>query len=111
MPLGHPELTPQSLQVLSNESVSLSNSTTLGKSELPIHPGHHICDHTVSTTWRCGTGSRIAVTTCSANSAERFAWQLGQKLRVRQEKASRCSARQSGQRIRAKPPSRRPQAR
>ena len=29
-----------------------------------------------------GTGSRISVTTCSANNAERFAWQLGQKLRV-----------------------------
>ena len=26
--------------------------------------------------------------TCSANSAERLAWQLGQKLRVRQENAS-----------------------
>ena len=65
----------------------------------------------VSTTWRCGTGSRISVTTCSANNAERFAWRLGQKLRVLQEKASRCSARQFGQRIRAKPPSSRPQAR
>ena len=51
------------------------------------------------------------MTTCSANNAERFAWQLGQKLRVLQEKASRCSARQFGQRIRAKPPSIRPQAR
>ena len=49
--------------------------------------------------------------TCSANNAERLAWQLGQKLRVRQEKASRCSARQFGQRIRAKPPLSRPQAR
>ena len=55
--------------------------------------------------------ARIFVTTCSANSAERLAWQLGQKLRARQEKASRCSARCSGQRIRAKPPSSRPQAR
>ncbi len=41
--------------------------------------------------------------TCSANNAERFAWQLGQKLRVRQENASTCSARQFGQRSRAKP--------
>ena len=28
------------------------------------------------------------MTTCSANNAERFAWQLGQKLPVLQEKAS-----------------------
>ena len=31
------------------------------------------------------------MTTCSANNAERFAWQLGQKLRVRKENASQRS--------------------
>jgi len=39
----------------------------------------------------------------SATRAARFAWQLGQKLRVWQEKASRCSSRHWGQRISANP--------
>ena len=48
--------------------------------------------------------------THSAKTAERLAWQEGQRLRVRQEKASRCSPWQRGQRILAKPPIGRPQS-
>ena len=42
---------------------------------------------------------------------ERFAWQEGHRLRVRQEKARRCSSWHVGQRIRAKPPKSRPHSR
>jgi hypothetical protein len=57
----------------------------------------------VNTTWRWGTGARTLSRSFSANSAARLAWQLGQKLRVWQEKARRCSSRHLGQRMRASP--------
>ncbi len=59
---------------------------------------------------RWGTGATISLVSFSAKRTGRFAWQLGQKFLVRQENASRCSAWDFGQRIRAKPRCSRPQA-
>ena len=57
----------------------------------------------VSTTWRCGTRKSSVSLTHSPHSSRRLAWHDGQKPRVLQENVNKCSAWQSGHRIRAKP--------
>jgi hypothetical protein len=55
----------------------------------------------VKTIWRCGTSKRSVSRIHSPHSSTRLAWHEGQNPRVLQENIRRCSARQSGQRIRA----------
>ena len=52
----------------------------------------------VKAMWRWGMARRISSASFSASSAERFDWQLGQRLRVLHENARRCSPRQEGHR-------------
>ena len=65
----------------------------------------------VSTTCRCATGKQTSSATWRAATSARFWWQLGQAQRCLQEKATKNSWRQSGQRTRAKPSARSPQRR
>ncbi len=58
-----------------------------------------------------GDGDAQVAGMCSAMTSARFWWQLGQRQRRRQEKATKNSYRQRGQRTRAKPSRRSPQAR
>jgi hypothetical protein len=59
---------------------------------------------------KVGTAAQTSRAMCSATARARFWWQLGHRQRPRQEKATKSSEPQWGQRTRAKPSCRSPQA-